>query len=37
MQETFFFVKDEVDFAGTILPEFLVGNITHGDPLPGDG
>ncbi|KAI0770651.1 acid protease [Fomes fomentarius] len=35
--ETFFFVKDQVDFAGTTLPEFLVGNITNGDPLPGDG
>ncbi|KAI0694758.1 acid protease [Earliella scabrosa] len=35
--EVFFFVKDTVDFGGATLEEFLVGNVTFGDPLPGDG
>ncbi|KAI0031013.1 acid protease [Vararia minispora EC-137] len=31
--ETFFFVRDEIDFAGVSLSDFLVGNITVGDPI----
>ena len=30
-------MKDTVEFGGTTLEEFLVGNVTFGDPLPGDG
>ena len=36
-QETFLFVKDDVVFDGVALQGFLVGNITQGDPLGGDG
>ena len=36
-QETPFFVRDDVTFAGATVHDFLVGNITVGDPLPGDG
>ncbi|KAI9066029.1 acid protease [Trametes sanguinea] len=35
--ETVFFVRDDVTFAGATLHDFLVGNITQGDDLPGDG
>ncbi|TFK91013.1 acid protease [Polyporus arcularius HHB13444] len=35
--EVFFFVKDDATFAGVALNDFLVGNITDGDPLGGDG
>ncbi|KAI0754498.1 aspartic peptidase domain-containing protein [Daedaleopsis nitida] len=35
--EVFLFVKDEAKFSGANLHEFLVGNITDGDPLGGDG
>ncbi|KAI0754491.1 acid protease [Daedaleopsis nitida] len=35
--ETVSFVSDDVSFAGTTTHRFLVGNITDGDPLPGDG
>ncbi|KAI0770654.1 acid protease [Fomes fomentarius] len=31
------FVRDDVTFAGVTVHDFLVGNITSGDPLPGDG
>ncbi|RPD74058.1 acid protease [Lentinus tigrinus ALCF2SS1-7] len=31
------FVLDDVKFAGVTVSNFLVGNITNGDPLPGDG
>ena len=37
LQETVFFVRDTVKFAGFTAEDFLVGNITQGDPLPGDG
>ncbi|KAI0763540.1 acid protease [Trametes elegans] len=36
-QETVFFVRDTVEFAGLTAQQFLVGNITDGDDLPGDG
>lgn len=36
-QETPFFVRDDVTFAGATVHDFLVGNISVGDPLPGDG
>ncbi|KAI0718151.1 acid protease [Cerioporus squamosus] len=35
--ETPSFVLDDVTFAGVNVSNFLVGNITDGDPLPGDG
>ncbi|OSC98013.1 acid protease [Trametes coccinea BRFM310] len=35
--ETIFFVRDDVEFAGATVHDFLVGNITQGDDLPGDG
>ncbi|KAI0629776.1 acid protease [Trametes polyzona] len=31
------FVRDDVQFAGVTTHDFLVGNITSGDDLPGDG
>ncbi|CDO72202.1 hypothetical protein BN946_scf184970.g54 [Trametes cinnabarina] len=36
-EETIFFVRDDVQFAGVTVHDFLVGNITLGDDLPGDG
>ncbi|TFK78906.1 acid protease [Polyporus arcularius HHB13444] len=36
-EETPSFVLDDVTFAGVTVSKFLVGNITVGDPLPGDG
>lgn len=36
-QETVFFVRDDVQFAGVTLHKFLAGNITMGDDLPADG
>ena len=30
-------MKDAAEFAGVALNDFLVGNITNGDPLGGDG
>ena len=36
-QETVMFVHDDVTYDGINLKGFLVGNITDGDPLPGDG
>ncbi|KAI0642938.1 acid protease [Trametes meyenii] len=35
--ETVFFVRDDIEFAGVTAHKFLVGNITLGDDLPGDG
>ncbi|KAI0754499.1 acid protease [Daedaleopsis nitida] len=35
--EVFLFVKDEAKTSGASLHGFLVGNITDGDPLGGDG
>ncbi|KAF5368203.1 hypothetical protein D9757_011299 [Collybiopsis confluens] len=35
--ETIFYVRDNVTFAGANASQLLVGNITSGDPLPGDG
>ncbi|KAI0329051.1 acid protease [Cubamyces sp. BRFM 1775] len=36
-EETIFFVRDDVTFGGVTVHDFLVGNITQGDDLPGDG
>ncbi|KAH9850180.1 acid protease [Lenzites betulinus] len=36
-QETVFFVRDDVQFAGVTLHKFFAGNITTGDDLPADG
>ena len=36
-QEGITFVHDDVIYDGINLKGFLVGNITDGDPLPGDG
>ncbi len=36
-QETFTFIHDDVTYDGVNLKGFLVGNITDGSPLPGDG
>ncbi|KIK53004.1 hypothetical protein GYMLUDRAFT_49583 [Collybiopsis luxurians FD-317 M1] len=36
-QETVSFVLDDMTFGGVNVSNFLVGNITLGDPLPGDG
>nr|VWO95943.1 LMP1 [Ganoderma boninense] len=35
--ETIMFVHDDVTYDGVNLEGFLVGNITDGDPIPGDG
>ncbi|KAL1937779.1 hypothetical protein VTO73DRAFT_12798 [Trametes versicolor] len=35
--ETIFYVRDDVEFADVVVHEFLAGNITFGDDLPGDG
>ncbi|KAI0823982.1 acid protease [Trametes gibbosa] len=36
-EEVIFFVRDDVQFAGVTVHEFLAGNITFGDDLPADG
>lgn len=36
-QETIFYVSDDISFGGVTVHNFLVGNITQGDDLPGDG
>ena len=36
-QETIFYVRDDIKFGGVTVHDFLVGNITQGDDLPGDG
>ncbi|KAI0329050.1 acid protease [Cubamyces sp. BRFM 1775] len=35
--ETVFFVRDDIELGGVTVHDFLVGNITQGDDLPGDG
>ncbi|KAH9891902.1 acid protease [Cubamyces lactineus] len=36
-EETIFYVSDDISFGGVTVHNFLVGNITQGDDLPGDG
>ncbi|KAI0655435.1 acid protease [Cubamyces menziesii] len=36
-EETIFYVRDDIRFGGVTVHDFLVGNITQGDDLPGDG